>query len=125
GFRAFTAEDFVRSQYARPHAFDSLLCAHVVEHMTASEAVDLLRSYLGYVRPGGRGVVITPQERGVASDPTHVERFDFDGLARLCRRLGLEPEASRSFPLPRVAGHLFYFNEFVTVARLPEGSVGS
>lgn len=33
--------------------------------------------------------------------------------------LGLQVEKSYSFPLPRLAGRLFKYNEFVLVARKP------
>jgi hypothetical protein len=68
------------------------------------------------VRGGGRVVLITPQERGQASDATHVTFVDDRALASLARRFGLVGEP-RSFPLPRIAGKAFRYNEFVLVAR--------
>ena len=62
-------------------------------------------------------VLITPQEAGFRSDPTHVEAFDFARLAALVGELGLAAERSYSFPLPRLAGRLFPHNEFVALAR--------
>ena len=59
-----------------PGSFDTMLVAHVLEHLDADEGTALLRSHLGWVRPGGRVVLITPQERGQASDPTHVRLVD-------------------------------------------------
>ena len=117
GLRAFTPDEFAASEYATPGRFDSLLCAHVVEHMGRDDAVALLAPYLAYVRRGGKVILITPQERGFRSDPTHVTFVDFDGLAELARALGLQPENARSFPFPRAAGRAFTYNEFVTVAR--------
>lgn len=117
GLTAFTPEAFLASDYARPGRFDSLLCAHVLEHMRAPEAEALLAEYLPYVRAGGRAVLITPQEAGFASDPTHVELVDFAALDRLARATGLVPERAYSFPFPRAAGKAFKYNEFVLVAR--------
>jgi hypothetical protein len=95
------------------------LLAHVVEHMERDHALQLLREYLPYLRPGGRVLLICPQERGYASDPTHVWfAQDFD-LAELVTTLGLEPERSFSFPFPRKAGKLFVYNEFCVTARVP------
>jgi 2-polyprenyl-3-methyl-5-hydroxy-6-metoxy-1,4-benzoquinol methylase len=119
GLKAFTPDEFERSEYAQPGTFDSLLCAHVVEHMPADVAVELLRPFVAYVRPGGKVILITPQERGFRSDPTHVEYFDFAALDRLVGALGLVRQSARSFPLPRAAGHVFTHNEFVVVARVP------
>src|SRR5688572_3247513 len=77
GLEAFTPDELRTSPYAFPGRFDALLLAHVAEHMHEAEAAALLREYLDLVRPGGRVVVITPQEAGHASDPTHVELMDF------------------------------------------------
>jgi hypothetical protein len=119
GFTAYTPEEFRTSSYNRPHAFDSLLLSHVVEHISHETAVELLRDYLPCVRPSGRVVFICPQERGWATDPTHVRFVDFAELERLSREAGLSVERSFSFPLPRAAGRVFPYNEFVVVARLP------
>ena len=117
GLTVFTPDEFAASEYAAPGRFDSLLCAHVVEHMPLDAAVELLRPYLSSVRSDGKVIVITPQERGFRSDPTHVEFVDLDALGSLTDRLDLSWESGRSFPLPRAAGRLFTYNEFVVVAR--------
>lgn len=117
GLTVFTPDEFAASEYAAPGRFDSLLCAHVVEHMPIDVAVELLRPYLASVRAGGKVIIITPQERGFRSDPTHVEFTDFDALRALADRLDLAMESARSFPLPRAAGRAFTYNEFVVVAR--------
>ncbi len=121
GFTAFTPEEFLASPFATPGRFDALLSAHVVEHLTPERALDLLRTNAGYVRPGGRVLLITPQERGFASDPTHVTFTDGDALAGLCREAGLLVRGQRSFPLPRRAGTLFVYNEFIVDATVPAG----
>lgn len=103
---------------ARP-PFDSLLLAHVIEHMTRSEAVRLLRDHLPWIRAGGRVVVITPQERGFRSDATHVTFFDHASVRAIARALGLEVLRQSSFPFPRCFGRVFKYNEFVTILRRP------
>lgn len=119
GLTAFTASEFAASQYARPGCFDGLLAAHVIEHMARPEAVDTLAGYLSYLASGARVVFICPQERGYATDSTHVLFTDFDGLADIAAQLGLGVERRMSFPLPRVAGPVFPYNEFVLIARNP------
>jgi SAM-dependent methyltransferase len=119
GFTAYTPEEFRDSPYSRPHAFDSLLLSHVVEHISHETAVELLLDYLPCVRASGRVVFICPQERGWVTDPTHVRFVDFAELEKLSREAGLSVERSFSFPLPRAAGRVFPYNEFVVVARLP------
>jgi hypothetical protein len=117
GLQAFTPDEFFESEYARPAAFDSMLLAHVAEHMSEDAVVTLLRTYGPLVRPRGRIVVMTPQERGFASDPTHVQFTDFDKVGSVLRRSRFAPERQYSFPFPRWAGRLFRHNEFVVVGR--------
>ena len=61
-------------------------------------------------------VFICPQERGYATDRTHVAFTDFDGLADVAGQLGLHVVRRLSFPLPRAAGPVFPYNEFVLLA---------
>jgi len=117
GLHVTTADRFVVS--VAPHSFDSLLCAHVLEHLDHESGVSLLRTYGRFVRAGGKAVLVTPQERGQRSDPTHVRLVDFDAAAALCEAAGLHVERQRSYPFPRAFGRLFVYNEFVTIARVP------
>lgn len=119
GLAVFTPAAFAASDNARAGRFDSLLIAHVLEHIGQDDGAALIASYLPYVRPGGQVVLITPQEAGYASDATHVEFIDADALARIVRSLGLDLVRSYAFPLPRLFGKLFRHNEFVVVARAP------
>jgi 2-polyprenyl-3-methyl-5-hydroxy-6-metoxy-1,4-benzoquinol methylase len=121
GLRAYLPDEFLRSGWARPSTFDSLLLAHVVEHMRQEEVAALLRTYVPFVKPEGALIMITPQERGFRTDSTHVEFVDFAGAGALQRAAGFEPVLCRSFPLPRAAGKLFPYNEFVVVGRRPAG----
>ncbi|HZR07064.1 MAG TPA: methyltransferase domain-containing protein [Myxococcales bacterium] len=117
GLPAFTPEELRASAWGQEGRFDSLLFSHVLEHMTSAQAGELIRAYLPFLRPGGRVVVFTPQEAGFRSDPTHVEFMDFDSVGGIARAAGLEVESRYSFPFPRLAGSIFKYNEFVTVAR--------
>jgi SAM-dependent methyltransferase len=116
GLVAFTTDEFHQSEYARPGAFDSLLLAHVAEHVSHDVALEILREYLPYLRPGGRVVFICPQEKGWTTDATHVRFVDFEGLRRLAEDLDLTVERRLSFPFPRPAGRVFPYNEFILVA---------
>lgn len=124
GLDALTPEELWRSSHAVPGGFDALLVAHVLEHMERAAAVSLLREYLPLVRPGGRLVIITPQELGHRSDPTHVEFMDFASVAAIAAELTLELERQYSFPFPRLLGRIFKYNEFVSIARKPAPDVG-
>lgn len=125
GLTAFTPEDFEASPGACPSGgFDTLLLAHVVEHMTGQEASALVRRYAPYVRRDGRLILLAPQEAGFSSDPTHVQMMDVEALTRIARAGGFEPERCLSFPFPRWVGRFFVFNEFVVVAR-KRGAAGA
>lgn len=120
GLTAFTPSEFrCSADYNRPGSFDAVLLAHVAEHMTEDQVVSLLQEYEALMRPGGTLILISPQEAGFRSDPTHVEFMDFPWLARISERLGFRPERSFSFPFPRWVGRLFTYNEFVVVSRKP------
>lgn len=108
GLTAFTVEEWRAQEPSQP--FDAILLAHVLEHV--SDPAELLASYLPSLRSGGTVFVICPQERGYASDPTHVRFLDGPALQSVARECGLEPETWFSFPLPRWAGRAFTYNEF-------------
>lgn len=118
GLTAFTPEEFRQSQeYSRPSRFDTLLLAHVAEHMTEDDVVGLLKEYVPVLKPEGRLILISPQEAGFRSDSTHVQFMDFARLSRVAHRLGFQPERTYSFPFPRPIGWLFTYNEFIVVSR--------
>jgi SAM-dependent methyltransferase len=119
GVTALTVAEWETSDLRVPDSFDGILLSHVIEHMSAAEAVALLQDYLPYVRPGGRVFFVCPQERGYASDPTHVWFATGDDLAALSRDVGLEPRPWFSFPFPRWAGRPFIYNEFCLLAVKP------
>ncbi|MSR61043.1 MAG: class I SAM-dependent methyltransferase [Planctomycetes bacterium] len=117
GLDAYTGEEFARSPHATPGRFDTLLVAHVLEHLQPAQALALVGEHLPFVKSGGRVVLLTPQERGFASDATHVAFTGFDELERVLTANGLVLVRRYSFPFPRFVGRLFAHNEFVVVAR--------
>jgi SAM-dependent methyltransferase len=121
GCTALLPEAFRASAHAAL-PFDALLCAHVLEHMDGSEARELLAGHVGFLRPAARVVLVTPQEAGFRSDPTHVRFLDFDSLRVLLEGAGCDLLRAYSFPFPRAAGRIFPHNEFVVVGVRREGS---
>lgn len=119
GRPAYTVDEFPRSPEAKLESFDSMLLAHVIEHVNSEIADRILQTHLPYIRAGGRVHFITPQERGHASDPTHLDFVDFAALLDLAKRNGLTVERSYSFPFPRWMGGVFKYNEFHVTARKP------
>lgn len=116
GLRAHLSAEFAASSDGRLAGYDTLLVAHVLEHLSEADGHRLLNAYLPYLRPGGRVVLICPQERGYGSDPTHVRFLGFAGLAHMCQSNGLLVRRHYSFPFPRPVGRVFTHNEFVVVA---------
>ena len=119
GVLALTVAEWEESPLRVPDSFDGILLAHVVEHMSRADAVALLRDYLPYLRPGGKVFFVCPQERGYASDSTHVWFATGEGLAELAREVDLQPGRWFSFPFPRWAGKAFIYNEFCLLATKP------
>lgn len=117
GFSAFTPEEFWKSPFNLARHFDSLLLAHVAEHMHQHEVVEVLKMYLGLLKPAAQLIMITPQEAGYRSDATHVEFMDFAKLRSIASALGFTTLKEYSFPFPRPVGRLFRYNEFISVSR--------
>lgn len=118
GFVAFTAAEFANSEFAASKRFDTVLLSHVLEHLTKDEGPKILAEYLPFVRrPGGKVVLITPQEVGYRSDPTHKTYLGIDALAEMATNAGLTVVHKASFPFPPWVGrYLFPYNENVLVA---------
>lgn len=116
GFVAYTPEEVTDAPEARDGAFDSLLFAHVLEHMPRDEAIALIAAYLPFLRTGGRVVIIVPQEAGFRSDPTYVEFLDQTEVAGILAANDLVALRCYSFPFPRRVGRVFKHNETVIVA---------
>lgn len=118
GLSACTTDYLVAYPDHHVGRYDSLLFAHVLEHMTRAEGEALVGEYLRYLKPGGRVLLICPQERGYRSDETHVEYLDGADLQGMAREAGLIPEPPSSFPLPKRAGRWFTYNETHVLSRL-------
>ena len=119
GLTAFTPEQFRVSEFNRPGGFDSLLVAHVLEHLTKEAGGALVSEYIDLVRPGGFLILITPQEAGFRRDASHRTFIDFPALRAFCGAVSTFVQREYSFPLPRAVGKVFFYNEFVVVARKP------
>jgi SAM-dependent methyltransferase len=117
GLTAYTSANFRDSAEAVPESYDTLLLAHVVEHMDRESALSILRDFLMFLKPEGRVVFITPQEAGYRKDETHVRFVDFAGVADLAADVEFEITRGYSFPFPRAVGKFFPYNEFVAVTR--------
>ncbi|MHA7134545.1 class I SAM-dependent methyltransferase [Oerskovia turbata] len=119
GLTAYTPAEFHAWAASGGARFDGLLVSHVLEHLPSGSQSALLAEYLPYLSPGSAVLLVCPQERGYASDASHVDFVDSDRMMSLCCDLGLKVQSSTSFPFPRALGSAFVYNEFVVVARTP------
>lgn len=119
GVTALTVAEWDASELKQPESFDGMLLAHVIEHMDPAAGEQIMRDYLPYLKPGGKVFFVCPQERGYASDPTHVRWTTGEDLAALATSVGLEPQPWFSFPFPRAFGKPFIYNEFCLLATKP------
>jgi 2-polyprenyl-3-methyl-5-hydroxy-6-metoxy-1,4-benzoquinol methylase len=117
GLTAYSTDDFLKIQNRYLGHFHSILISHVAEHMTLPEFTKMLGDYRKFLSPGGRVVVICPQEKGYQTDSTHVEFMDFESIAKALRGGGYTTGSHYSFPFPRGIGKVFSFNEFVVIGR--------
>ena len=118
GLEAYTPDEFFGIDVG---LFDSILLSHVLEHTSVGEGRELLTSYVRYLKPGGRILLITPQLAGQKSDPTHVRLLDTDALRSQIEELGGVGIKTRSFPFPRFAGGVFRYNESQAIGAIPGG----
>lgn len=116
GMIAYQTDKFFKSKDAKKNHYDSILLAHVVEHMTPDENIEVLKSYLPYLKKDGKLIIICPQEKGFTTDQTHVALYDFNDLEKLLKRIKFDIQNKQSFPFPRVAGKVFTYNEFIVTA---------
>ncbi|MFB7171292.1 class I SAM-dependent methyltransferase [Streptomyces sp. NPDC056254] len=119
GLTAYTPDGLAAAPDCGPASFDSLLAAHVLEHVEEETGAMLLEQYLPLVKPGGSIVMITPQEAGFHSDATHIRWVGFEELRGHAAKAGVAVRRTYSFPFPRRMGRVFPYNEFVLVGTVP------
>ena len=108
-FKPFTGPEAV---------FDSILMSHVLEHIENENQVKVLKEYIPYLKPNGKIFLVTPQEVGYKSTSSHITWTDFARLEMIINQIGEEFKVvkSFSFPLPRIFGKVFKYNEFNVLA---------
>ena len=117
GLKAYSTSEWLDSSEAKEESFDSILLAHVLEHLSQSDADEVISSYLRFLKPHGNLVLICPQEKGFPTDPTHIRWVDGEELRSTGTRHGFTEVKNYSFPFPRNFGKLFTYNEFVYLGR--------
>jgi 2-polyprenyl-3-methyl-5-hydroxy-6-metoxy-1,4-benzoquinol methylase len=117
GLIGFLPADFRNSIYYALGGYDSLLLSHVLEHMSQEEGSRLIKEYAPLVKVDGLAILICPQEKGYSTDDSHITFLNQAALCMMLITAGFTVEKSYSFPLPRVFGGIFTYNEFVAVGR--------
>ena len=117
GLTAFTTSEWPDSEAAIQDSFDSILLAHVLEHVSQEDSDEIIAAYLPYLRPNGKLVLICPQEKGFPTDPTHIRWVDETELRATGDRNEFHEIRNYSFPFPRFMGKFFTYNEFVYVGQ--------
>lgn len=114
GLYAYTSTQFLKNEKLYNQKFDSLLCAHVLEHLSPVQADKLLKDYLKFIKD--KVVIICPQKKGFLSDPTHITYFQIKDIVELLQKHGLVIDKAYSFPLPSFFGKYFTYNENIVIA---------
>ena len=116
GFQAATVAQFLEDANRDDLKWDTLLLSHILEHLTDAEVNDLLETYLPFLAPNGRLVMICPQEWAYARDETHKNFLDLDDLREIAERHDFVVSRAYSFPWPRWMGRWMPYGEFVLAA---------
>lgn len=114
GYNALTIDEFKKSKTIRKDTFDSMLLAHVLEHMSTKQGKEIIKEYLPYVKE--KVVIICPQKKGFTTDDTHVNFLTHNDIEKILESCGLTIQKSYSFPFHKKIGDIFAYNETVVVA---------
>ena len=116
GFTAYTTDEFFKKTIPK-NSFNTMLLAHVLEHMSTKKGRKIIQEYLPYIKKNV--VIICPQQKGFSTDETHVNFLTHSDIEEILRELGLEVQRSYSFPFPKQFGKVFAHNESIVVAQKP------
>lgn len=114
GHKAVTVDEFKKNKkkYGK-ESFDSMLLAHVLEHMSTEDGTKIIKEYLPYI--SDKVVIICPQEKGFTTDDTHVNFLTHSAIEDILKDCGLKIVKSYSFPFHKQVGKVFTYNETVVV----------
>lgn len=115
GNQAVTVSEFKKVKNKYINHFDSMLVAHVLEHVSIDQAKEIINYYIPCVK--NKIVIICPQEKGFKKDITHVNFLNEKDINNILLDCGLKIIKNYSFPLPKFFGKIFTYNETVVVAK--------
>jgi predicted SAM-dependent methyltransferase len=109
------------SRYFRPGTVETIVCDHVLEHMSMSEARQALANFRTYLKPGGFARIAVPDALNpnpyyqqmccpngqgeqirklfwyAPDEPGHIEHYDYKSLSSLIYSVGLTPQLHEWF----------------------------
>lgn len=116
GYEAYTDAEFFEETHLQDRRWDTVLMSHILEHLSRNEIDTLFETYAPFLVPGGRLVIICPQEWAYARDITHTTFLDTSALLSIAESHDFAALSAYSFPWPRWAGRWMPYGEFVVVA---------
>jgi 2-polyprenyl-3-methyl-5-hydroxy-6-metoxy-1,4-benzoquinol methylase len=94
----------------------NLICDNVLEHLSEEEIDSFFRHLDHFCEPGGNLLVIVPNRKGYASDPTHKTFVELDLIQAMARKHALHLDQYYLHPIPRAeCGARYIFNMSVFV----------
>ena len=115
-FLGFTPKEFEENFSIDEETFDTLLFSHVIEHLSRESALEVIQHYSKWLKTGGSIVVICPQQKGYASDSTHLTYFDERDIEKILTASGFSRVRKKSFPFSKHFGRIWIYNEPVVTA---------
>jgi 2-polyprenyl-3-methyl-5-hydroxy-6-metoxy-1,4-benzoquinol methylase len=113
GYLGFTPKEFEENFPTNEETFDTILFSHVIEHLSRESAIEVVQHYSKWLKTNGLIVIICPQEKGFASDITHLSYFDERDIEKLLIASGFSGVRKKSFPFSRRFGRIWMYNEHV------------
>lgn len=98
--RGFTSYHTSELHNIENQKFDTLLFAHILEHMCMYDGETLINTYIKYLNKNGRIIIIVPHGYCYNNDPTHVLYYGPEQVEMLSNRIGFHIRKSFYHPFP-------------------------
>jgi SAM-dependent methyltransferase len=109
--------DDVVSPHTITAPISNVICDNVLEHLTGDRIELFFESMKSLIRKEGVLLIVVPNRKGFAQDPTHVTFVERDFIERIARDHSLSLSLKFNFPLGnRFLGERFVFN--MTIYRI-------
>lgn len=116
GFNVYETNEFDGIINDYKNYFDSILLAHVIEHLETEDAKSIINKYRGLLKKQGKILIICPQIKGFGKDSTHIQFHNLETISKLLESMNLKVKIKKSFPFPEFVGKYFAPNEYWVLA---------